>query len=795
MNNLSKTLVLCSALMLTACAEDDPQQFIQEGQALFEKGEFKSARVQFKNALQINPQLASAYYGLALLDEKSKDLKAMGLNLLETVRLDPKNLKAQVRLGFLQLGKIDKAKERLEIALKLDSENINAMLLDGRIRSLEKDNEGALVQVDRVLVKDPVNAEAIWLKASISLSEKHYDDALALLNRGLEAHPESLSLGMLKINLYKQQELYDEVNRTYKELLAQHPEDKTLRYARLEILARTEKADEVEKALRDAIAKDQEDMALKMALVEMLERSDTDKAEEQLKKFTQARPDDISLKGRLAGFYIGNEKYSQAEGVLQEIIDKDSVGKDGLMAKVRLAEINLIQNNKEKGEMLLDEVLVVDNANSNALLLRSGLRIKAKNLDGAVSDLRIVLRDKPDSDEAMVKMGQAYMLKGEQEVAESHWRKALESNPTNMEAIMPLVVARMGRGDSERAADLLVKAIKLNTSNPILTEMLVKVRASKKDWAAAQAAIDELDKQPQNHIAAQMLSGMLLDNQGLYRKAISIYKTVLLEQPNTENALLAIVRSYKAANLSEELVGFLKLFLVKNPSNIQGHNLLGQVYVTERKWVLASEILKQALELNQKSAPTYRLLGFVLLKQGNPVDAVSIYKQGLNIMPDNPVLMMALAKHFKEVKAYDKAIESYEALLKEYPDADEAANNLADILVSTSDDPNKLRRATELVARFKESKQPYALDTYGWVLFKAGELDKAVIALKKSAAAVPGNADIRYHLGEILYAVGDYSASKVELEKSLSLVEGGGEFAGIERARFLLKEISASAGS
>jgi len=795
-NNLSKTLVLCSALMLTACAEDDPQQFIKEGQALFEKGDMKSAKVQFKNALQLNPELVEAYYNLALLDEESKDMASMRRNLLNTVRLDPKHVDALVKLGFLQINEIEKAKERLQMALKLDPEDNNAMLLDGQIHLLEKDYEGALSLAGRVLASDPLKVEAIWLQAYAFLEEKRYEDALASMDAGLDVHPGNMELGLLKIKLYKAQDKYDEVNRTYNELVTFHPEDKALSYARLEILARTAKeAEPVEKALRDALAKAPDDMTLKLTLVDMLERSNVDKAEKQLKEFIQDNPEDITLKGRLAGLYMGYKKYSQAEELLKQIVDKDSIGKEGLMAKVRLAELALAQKEKITAERLLGEVLTVDSANSNALLLRSSLRLTAKNYDGAVSDLRIVLRDKPDSAQAMIGMGRAYNLKGEPEVAESYWRKALEVNPANIGALMPLVAARMKRGDTERAEDLLVQATKSNANNPVLTEMLVKVRVSKKDWAGAQAAIDVLQKQPNNHLIAQMLTGMLLETQGLYSKAIEIYKGVLLEKPDLGTALLAITRSYKVANQSEEYIAFLKSYLEKNPGGIHVSNLLAQAYAAEKKWDQAEKVLKQTISLEPKSTTAYRLLGAVLLSQGKPSDAEAVYKKGLGIMPESPELMLTLAKHFKEVKAYEKAIESYEAMLNKYPNADEAANDLADLLVNTSNDPDKLKRAIELVERFKDSQQPYAMDTYGWVLFKIGEFDKAVSVLKKSAKAVPGNADIRYHLGEALYAIGDYSASKIELEKSLSLAKGNEVFLGGERANLLLKEISSSARS
>lgn len=198
-NDLSKALVL-SVFMLVGCGKEDPQKFIQEGKALFEKGDLKSAEVQYKNAIQINPRLAEAYYGIALLEERKKNLPAMTRNLLEVVTLDPKHLNAQIKLGFALMGDLDKAKEKLAIALKLDSNDLGAVLLDGAIKYKEGDTVGALKKVESVFEKDQENIEAIQLLVSMLTNEKDYEGALAVLDRGIQKRPNNLDLLLLRIS-------------------------------------------------------------------------------------------------------------------------------------------------------------------------------------------------------------------------------------------------------------------------------------------------------------------------------------------------------------------------------------------------------------------------------------------------------------------------------------------------------------------------------------------------------------------------------------------------------------------
>jgi len=600
---------------------------------------------------------------------------------------------------------------------------------------------------------------------------------------------------LLKVLVHKGQQRFDDVVQDYEELIAKHPDDKKLRNDKVAALLKIGKNDEAEQALRDAVSKDPADTDLKLTLVNFIELRDPAKVEPVLKDFLATNPNDVKLKTRLAGYYIGHKRTADAGALLKEIVAADPVGKDGLTAKVRLAELAWAQNDKTTAEKLVEEVIKVDAGNSGALLFRAGTRLAKQDMDGAISDLRIVLRDQPNSDQAMVLMGQAYALKGESEVAESHWRKALEVNPGNLAALAPLTSALFKRGDAARGEELLTKSLKASPGNPTMLELLVQARAAQKNWTGAEAAVNELKKQPQAALAAQMLGGMLAASQGHHLDAIQVYKDILVQKPGAAEALVAMARSYEAAGRRNEFFTFLKSFIQQNPRNIAAYNTLGLAYMAEKKWAEASKTLKEALKLDPKSTATYKLLASILIHQGKAADVAELYRKGLAVSPDNPELMLELAKYYDGAKDYPAAIAAYTSLLDKYPNNDEAANNLAYLLVESGTAPDSLERAVTLTERFKDAPNPSFLDTYGWVLFKSGKAAEAVEVLKKVVAAAPDNAEFHYHLGEAYYAAGDKNAAKLALEKSLSLASKSGEFAGIKRAKELLKQTGIPAGT
>jgi len=778
--------------MLTACAEDDPLKFIEEGKVLFEKGEMKGAKVQFKNALQLNPQLAEAYYGLALLDEIEKNWPAMTTNLQDVLRLSPDHVNAQVKLGFLLINDLDKAQELSVAALTLEPENTEALLLKGHILYSEKNYAEAISLAEKVLSIEPDKNEAYWLKATILIKEQQDDKALVVLKDGLKMQPGNVDLGLLKIRLHMRNNEIESALREYDALIAHNPNDKNLYISRINVMSKHGEKDLVESYIAKAMEAFPDDEGLSISRVDYLLGIDVVKAEALLQKNISEYPKSVDFKSRLAGLYVAQKKYPEALQVYKELAAADALGEGGLAAKVWQAKIALIQEDSKLSQQLLDEVLVTDVNNVNALLLRADIRLSKKEIDGAITDLRIVLRDKPNSENAILLMAQAHSLKGELEVAESYWRKVLEINPGNVVAIVPLNSRLLQRGNLSGAESILNKAVKAKPDSLVLHELLVKLKFYGKNWNAAEMAINTMEQQTKSELAVQTLRAELAEKQGDFNKAVRVYQNILEKTPKSMNVLVAMAHAYDEIGDRSGYITFLLGFIQLNPNVVNAYNELGRMYALEQKWDLAEKFLQKVLQQDEQTISTYKLLAGVMERQGKSDGIIELYNTGLTKSPGNPFLTVELAKYQAGIGKTQEAMLLYERLLEKKPGFDEAANNLAGILLSENSDQAGLERALLLTKRFKGSRNPYFLDTYGWVLFKMGELDNALVALKQSANTVPDNADIRYHLGEVLYAKGDYSASKVELEKSLLLVQKNGEFSGIERAMFLLKEINAS---
>ncbi len=136
---------------------------------------------------------------------------------------------------------------------------------------------------------------------------------------------------------------------------------------------------------------------------------------------------------------------------------------------------------------------------------------------------------------------------------------------------------------------------------------------------------------------------------------------------------------------------------------------------------------------------------------------------------------------------YEAAAEAFRNMLEANPRLDKAANNLAAVIADHQyDDPTMLDRALKLAERFQASENSYFLDTLGWVHYRRGDRNQAMIFLKRAVDNAPDAPQFRYHLGVVYYESGQADLARKELEKA---VADGAVYPELADARNLLAKL------
>lgn len=748
-------LAALMAGMISGCgsAEDSSARFIESGKELMEQGEFDKARLEFRNALQINPLEAEGYYQLALIDEKNQKWKGMYSNLVTVESLDPNHVPAIIKLGQLHVvsGQLDEAMKKAEKALSIEPDNNEAILLKATTLIKQENYGMAEAEINRVLEADPQNMEALTARVMLYKNSGQINKALTATEEALALYPDAMPLKMIKLSIFQELNDYSAMEKLYREMLPDYPDESWVAVSLAKLLNDSmNRYEDSRQILEDYVAKNPDDTETIMLLVSLINSRDPDLAMTRLDEFIEAQPDNQDLRFAKIEMLSRQGKPDLMIKELETIIASEPDSEIGLRARATIAGIKAQDGEYEEAERMVNEVLAIASEHEEALLLKSKLLLRDEQIDQAISSLRVLIRNNPQLDEALVLLAQAYALTGSSELAENSFRQALSVNPTNPQAALSVASVLMRGNDLDRTEQVLVRALEGNRNNTDLLQALAQIRILKRDWSGTQQAIEGLDeKSALTHLlTAQMYQGL-----NDYSLAINEYEAALKLDPGLTRALQQIMAIYFEQDQKEQIVSFLNQHIENHPELNNGYLVLADFYRLDGNLPEAIATIDRALAQDENWTAGYSLKANLHYLNNEPDDAIVAFEKGLAKTPEDNQLAMQLASTHESKNEYEKARQLYEEVISRDPSIDVAANNLASLLTDQFESPENLQRALTLSSRFRDSEQPYFADTFGWVNYKMGNYEDARPALERAASSNEAIALFHYHLGRLYVAM------------------------------------------
>lgn len=782
-------LSLCTAATLMACdnQEERAQSYLERGIALYDEGNLVKARLELRNALQIDPKQAEAWLLLAKIAEQQEEWPAAYSAYGKTVELAPENWEARVKLGSLQLAsnQIDAALTEAEKVLAANPEDPSALALRGFIGARRGDLEAALRDAETALDKDPQHREALALLAQIRLQQEDLPAAKDTLETALAAHPEDLRLMLAMAGVSQQLGDSEATEAILRRLVEREPDTLDHRTRLAQYLNARGDAAGAEQVLRDAVAAMPGRSEPKLLLVELFAATrGPDAAIAELAALAANEPDAYDLQFALATMHTQTGNLEEAEAVYRKVIARDDAGPEGRRAQAKLAALLLSQERAEDARQLAAEVLSEDPENNDALLVRAALALQDGNPDQAIADLRIVTRNNPASVGALSLLAQAHLARDEIALADDALSQAIELAPDQPAGYLQLATLRARAGDPDGAALILEDLLARDPDSALAQTALAQIQQSQPDTEALEETAEQIIRSRPEHPLGYYLKGQVLQRRGALEASIEQFELALAKEAKAAQPLVALARSYLALEQPEKAEARLQQVLADSPSNAVAINLLGEVYIAAGRLDEAKAQYETAIAQRPGAPLPYERLARLALAEGDAERAIETLETGIEATERSPLLVAALPLVLEEAGQYAQAIAAYEAILAENPGADWAANNLAMLLANQrADDPDSLSRALTLVQRFEGAQQAPFLDTLGWVQYRNGNFEAAVKALERMQAAGEMTPERQYHLGMTYLALGRLDDARPLLTAAASAEQ---PFPGIEEARAAL---------
>ena len=231
-----------------------------------------------------------------------------------------------------------------------------------------------------------------------------------------------------------------------------------------------------------------------------------------------------------------------------------------------------------------------------------------------------------------------------------------------------------------------------------------------------------------------------------------------------------LVIAYVRNGEIDKAVAYVEDELARDPGNIRALLLRAELDLAQRNPDRAAERLREIIARNPELPIGHVSLARLQIALGDPAAAEETLRTGIGRVQDANSLNFLLAQLLEGRRAFDEAVEQYEAIVARGGAAPVVVNNLVSLIAEyRADDPGAMARADELSRRLRNSDIPEFQDTYGWVQFLRGDSRGALRSLSMAAEALPNNPIVQYHAGRVYAALEQHADARRHLEAALAI--------------------------
>jgi tetratricopeptide (TPR) repeat protein len=694
-------LLLIVAALFPGCTRESREaRFLAQADRYFNAGQYAQARIEYLNTLRLDPKNASAFLRIGtILSEQGDNLQA--LRYLSKARsLMPDNVEVHDKIGalYLSLDDANAARQEALAALKLV----------------------------------PGDGQAILLLVNSVRSRPNVDQA--------------------------QQQLASFPNRG----------DLSYQLASAGILFREGKQAQGEQAIHAALKLNPSAPSAHLAMADIdLAQNDRSQAEQEFHAAADLSPPHGLARLRYAEFELGAGEAEKAKGILTDILTKSP---DFLAAWLLQARVALAGNKADVALGLVARALQLDPLDLDAHILEAQIWTAEGNPQSAIADLQRLPDPYTNVPIVEYQLAQAYLREGDINRAMAALDRALDTSPHYSDALLLLASINLRGGNPQAVVDPMLDLLARQPDADRPRILLAEAYAALKRFDEATGIFQKQIQKNPNDPESYFMLGMTLMDEGSLSEARAAFGKAQQLAPHDLLPTFQLVAMDIAGNDFDAAIKRVQDQIQAQSQSASAQFLLGKIYVAKKDWPDAEAALSKALALDSDLTSASELLPSVYVAEHKNDQAINAIDTFLQRSPNNPSALLLLGDLYESTKQLSKAEETYEHLLALQPNSASALNNLAYLY---SGNPNYLEKAMELAtkARALLPDDPSVADTLGWICYQRGDYRQALALLQESASRTPVPSGILYHLGMTEYMMDDPDSARVALQQAADAPE------------------------
>jgi tetratricopeptide (TPR) repeat protein len=752
-----RQILLMALLAAVGACSRDPHaamlKYVKSGDEYIAAGKVPEAIVQYRNAIEKQPQAGDARVKLAEAYVKNGDLAKGAQEYVRAADLvaDPK---VQLKAGSLMLlgRRFDDAKVRAERVLATDPGNLEAQILLANSLAGLKDLDGAVSELQEAIQLNPEHSPTFSNLGQIELGRGNQAAAEAAFLRAVELAPHSAPARLALGGFYWATGRVPLAEAQLTQALAAEPSNPLAHRAAAAFYLATNRRQQAEPHLR--------------RVVELTKSADAALV--------------------LADYYVAMNNQTAAREVLRPLTENP---KSSVLANVRLAALDRVAGQPEEAYKKLDAVLQSSPGNLQAQLLRGSFLLDDGKKDDALAVANAAVESHRDSVSAYALLGRVQAARRQTDLAIAAYEEIVRLNPLATDAKIALARLQLASGRADASVGIAGDALKAQPQNPDAQLVLVQGLLLRGDLDRAAQQLAMLKARFPDSAAVHVQLGILAGRRRQPDEARAEFERALKLQPQSLEAvggLVALDLSLRRADEARKRVDDLVNGPGVQPAALM---LAARTYAATGDLATAERQLRQVLATDPSYLAAYGLLGQLYARQGK-LDAAVAEFEALAQRQAKPVAALTMIGMIRQSQG-DRAAaqQKFERVLQLDAEAPVAANNLAWMYAESGGNLDVALQLAQTAKR-KLPETPEVNDTVGYIYYKKDLPALAIPPLQASVQKDPNNPLFHYHLGLAYMKAGNGAQARESLSRALALKP---DFSGASDARTVLASLKGGA--